>query len=129
MEELWLATRTRSETEIRVLEELARVRTQVRRCPRISELQAAYVRAKARMPSIEVPSRLSLFREQVSLWRVSRFRQTRRDLARCWITIRRQFLHRQIGNLLRVDRIALNALREVHLAAGFLRALMTGGAD
>jgi hypothetical protein len=59
MEELWLATRERSETEISVLEELALMPVEVCRRPRISELQAAYARAKAQMPSIEVPSRAS----------------------------------------------------------------------
>jgi hypothetical protein len=127
MEELWLATRKRSEAEARVLEELVLMRADVRGRLQISEIQAAYVRAKARMPSIEVPSRLSLFREQTSLFRVSRLRQTRRDLARFWIAVRRQFRQSQIGTLLRVDRIVLNALREVRLAIGFLTALMTGG--
>jgi hypothetical protein len=127
MEELWLATRKRSETEVRVLEELTLMRAGPRRSQRISELQAAYVRAKAQMPSIEVPSRLRLFCEQASLLRVSRLRQTRRDLARFWIAVRWQLRHGRIWTLLRVDRIALNALREVRLAAGFLTALMTGG--
>jgi radical SAM superfamily enzyme YgiQ (UPF0313 family) len=126
MEELWLATRKRSEAEVRVLEELALMRAMLRRGPRTSELQAAYVRAKARMPSIEVPSRLRLFREQASLLRVSRLRRTRRDLARYWIAVRRQFRRGRIRTLLRIDRIALNAFREIRLAAGFLAALMTG---
>jgi hypothetical protein len=30
--------------------------------------------------------------------------------------------------MLRIDRLALNALREIRLAAGFLMALMTAGA-
>lgn len=128
MEELWLATRKRSETEVRVIEELAVLRAELRRRLRISDLQAAYIRAKTRMPSIEVPSRLSLFCEQASLLRVSGLRQTRRDLARFWIGVRRQFRQGQIGTVLRIDRIALNTLREIRLAAGFLTALMTGGA-
>ena len=126
MEELWLATRKRSETEVRVLEELALMRAELRRSPGISELQEAYFRAKTRMPSIEVPSRLSLLLEQASPLRVSRLRRTRRDLARFWISVRRHFRHRHIGKLLRVDRIALNALREIHLVAGFLTTLVTG---
>jgi hypothetical protein len=128
MEELWLATRTRSEAEVRVLQELALMPAELRRSLRISEIQAAYLRAKAQMPSIEVPSKLSLFRERASLLRISRLRQTRRDLARFWIAVRRQFRHGQIRKALRVDRIALNALQEIRLAAGFLAALMTGAA-
>lgn len=116
-------------TEVRVLEELALMRAALRHSLRISELQAAYVRAKTRMPSIEVPSRLKLFCEQASLLRVSVLRQTRRDLARFWITVRQQFRHGRIGPVLRVDQIALNAFREIRLAAGFLTALMTGRAS
>jgi hypothetical protein len=126
MEELWLATRKRSDTEVRVLEELALMRAELRRSPQISEIQAAYVRAKAQMPSIKIPSKLSLFCEQASLLRVSSLRQTRRDLARFWIAVGRQFRHGQIRKVLRVDRIALNALQEIRLATGFLTALMTG---
>jgi hypothetical protein len=127
MEELWLATRKRSETEVRVIEELAAMRAELRRGLRISDLQTAYIRAKARLPSIEVPSRLSLFRERTSLLRVCCLRQTRRDLARFWIGVHRQFRQGRIGTVLRIDRLALNALREVRLAAGFLMALMAAG--
>jgi Radical SAM superfamily len=128
MEELWLATRKRSETEVRVIKEVAVMRAELRGRLRISDLQAAYIRAKARMPSIEVPSRLSLFRERASLLRVSCLRQTRRDLARFWIGVRREFRRGRIGTVLWAGRIALNALREIRLAASFLTALMTGGA-
>jgi hypothetical protein len=128
MEELWLATRQRTEAEVRVIEELAVMRAELRRRLRISDLQAAYIRAKTRMPSIKVPSRLSLFRERASLLRVSRLRQTRRDLAKFWIGVRRQLRQGQIGTVLRAGGIALNAWREIRLAAGFLTALMTGGA-
>ena len=128
MEELWLATRKRSETEVRVMEELAAMRVELSRSLRISDLPAAYIRAKARVPSVEVPSRLSLFRERASLLRVSRLRQTRRDLARFWLGVRRQFSQDRIGTVLWAGRIALNALREIRLAAGFLAALMIGGA-
>jgi hypothetical protein len=125
MEELWLATRKRSETDCRVLEELARMRAEVRRGLGISELQAAYMRARAHVPSIAVPSRFSLLWESVSLWRVSRLRETRRDLAKFWISVRWQVGHGRIEALLRLDRIALNALREIRLASGFFIELAT----
>jgi hypothetical protein len=127
MEELWLATRKRSETEVRVLEELALMRARVCRNLPISDLRAAYIRAKTRMPSIEVPSRLSLFRERVSLFRVGLQRRTRRDLVRFWIGVRRQFRRGQVGTLFRIDRIVLNVLWEIRLAGGFLMALLTAG--
>ena len=47
MEELWLATRRVGETETLVLEELARIRSGMGRRLRVSELRAAYLRAKA----------------------------------------------------------------------------------
>ncbi len=128
MEELWLATRKRSETEGRVLEEIAGMRAEVRRSLRISELQTAYIRAKAQLPSIEVPSRLSLLWEDVSLRHVSRFCQTRSELAKFWTGLRWQLAHGRIQSLLRLDRIALNAARELRLASGFLGALVSAGA-
>jgi radical SAM superfamily enzyme YgiQ (UPF0313 family) len=126
MEELWLATRPRSEAERVVLEELARLRAELGRRPRILEIQAAYARAMAHMPSAAVPSRLRLLWEQASLLRVNRLRQTRRDLATFWSDLRRRLRRGQIGALLRIDRITLNALREICLASGFLNALMIG---
>jgi len=125
MEELWLQTRKRSETERRVLEELARMRAELRRSLRISELQTAYARAKTRMPFIEVPSQLSLLMDKILLWRVSRLRETRRDLARFWIGVRCGLRQRRLEVLVRVDRLALNLLQEIRLGAGFLIALAT----
>jgi len=128
MEELWLATRPRSDTERRVLEELARMRAGLRRNLRIRELQAAYLRARSHLPSIEVPSRLQLAWSRLSLSQVSRLRQTRRDLARFWIGLRWRLRRGHVEALLRLDQIAWNALREFRLAAGFLIALMTRAA-
>lgn len=79
------------------------------------------------MPSIEVPSRLSLFREPASLLWVGRLRQTRCDLPRFWIAVRRRPAIAKIGTVLRVDRIALNALQGSVWRLGSLMALMTGG--
>ena len=110
MEELWLATRKRSETEVRVIEELAVMRAGLRGRLRISDLRAAHIRARTRMPSIEVPSRLSLFRERASLLRVSRLCQTRRDLARFWLGVRRQFRQGQSGTVLRAGQARLRTV-------------------
>jgi hypothetical protein len=71
MEELWLATRRVGETETLVLEELARIRSGMGWRPRVSELRAAYLRTKAQMPSIKVPSRFSLLWEELALFRAS----------------------------------------------------------
>jgi len=104
MEELWLATRRVGETEKRVRD----------------------LRAKAQAPSIRVPSRVSLLWDQVALFRVSHLCNSRRDLSRFWIRMRWGLRHGRIKGLLRWDRIALNAYRELRLASGFLMALVTG---
>ena len=126
MEELWLQTRRRSETENRVVEELGRMRNELRRSLRVSELQTAFARTRTRTPSLEVPSRLSLAREKLSVLRVSRLRETRRDLENYWASFHERLRHGRVWVLLRVDRIGLNMLREIRLAAGFLIALFAG---
>ncbi len=108
------------------VEELQRMRAELRRSLRISELQTAFARAKARMPSIEVPSRLSLAREKLSVLRASRLRETRYDLSRYWAGLRQRVRQGRLEVLLRVDRMALNGLRELRLVTGFLYALATG---
>lgn len=125
MEELWLATRRRTETELRVLEELAQMRAELCRSLRVSELQMAYARARARMPSIEVPSRVALLWEKVSVVQAGRLRETRRDLSLFWNGVRQRLRQGRVDTLLRLDRLALNALREVRLATGFFIALAT----
>jgi radical SAM superfamily enzyme YgiQ (UPF0313 family) len=125
MEELWLTTRKANETETLVLRELTRIQSGMRGGPRVSDLRMAYLRAKAQMPSIEVPSRLSLLWEQIGLFRKNQLCNSRRDLARFWIRIRWQARHGRLKGLLRLDQIALNAYRELRLASGFLVALVT----
>jgi radical SAM superfamily enzyme YgiQ (UPF0313 family) len=125
MEELWLQTRKRGETEVRVLEELARMRTELRAGLRISQLRAAYASVKARMPSIEVPSRLTLLKQSLSIYGASRLRATRYDLNAYWDSLQQRLRQGRIEALLRLDRIAVNALQEFSLAAGFLVALAT----
>jgi radical SAM superfamily enzyme YgiQ (UPF0313 family) len=125
-EELWLQTRQRTETETRVQEELARMRAGLSRSLRVSELRTAYVRAKASIPSIEVPSRVRLVKDKMSVMRVSRLRETRSDLTRYWDRLRHRVRQGRIDALLRFDRIALNALREVRVTAGFFVALAAG---
>ncbi len=123
MEELWLATRRRSEAERRVLEELSRMRAGVHRSLKLSELRLAYVKAKAHVPSLEIPSRLSLLWAQFSLWRVSQLRETRRDLAGFWANLRERAREGSATALLRADRIAFNAVRELRLTAAFFLAM------
>ena len=127
MEELWLQTRKRSDTERRVLEELDRMRLEARRSLRVSEIQAGFERAKARMPSLRVPSRVSLAWQRFSLFRASRLRLSRRDLAIYWRDLGRALRRGRLHVLLRVDRIWLNLLREARLALEFSLAFVSNG--
>ena len=122
---MWLATRRMSQSETLVLGELARIRAGMCRRLRVSDLRVAYLRAKAQIPSIKVPSRLSLLWEQFALFRASQLCDSRRDLARFWIRMRWLLRHGRIEGLLRLDQIAVNAYRELRLASGFLMALVT----
>jgi radical SAM superfamily enzyme YgiQ (UPF0313 family) len=121
-EELWLQTRKRSEKEMRVHMELARMREELSRSLRVSELRTAYLRAKSSLPGIEVPSRLRLWTAKLSVLHASRLRETRSDLHAFWDRLRA----RRADAVLRFDRIALNALREVRITAGFFVALAAG---
>ncbi len=125
-EELWLQTRKRSETEVRVHAELSRMREELARSLRVSELRTAYVRAKSAIPSIEVPSRLRLLKAKLSVLQASRLRETRSDLHSYWNRLRSRLRRGRVDALLRFDRIALNALREVRITAGFFVALALG---
>jgi hypothetical protein len=78
------------------------------------------------MPVLEVPSRLSLAREKLSILNVSRLRETRGDLEAFWEGIRARLRKGRLWVLLRVDRISLNFLREVRLTVGFFIALAAG---
>ena len=78
---------------------------------------------------LQCPHASVCFGRTFSLWRVSRLRETRRDLAKFWISVRWQVGHGRIEALLRLDRIALNALREIRLASGFFIELVTARAS
>jgi hypothetical protein len=127
MEELWLQTRKRSETERRVLEEIERIRQEVRRSLKVSELQAGFERAKARIPSLRVPSRLSLAWQRFSLFQASRLRLSRRDLEIYWGDLAGALRRGRLTVLLRFDRIWLNILREARLALEFSLAFASNG--
>ena len=102
MEELWLQTRKRTETERRVLEELTRVRNELR--PRLRLVLEGYV-----------------------CFHAGRLSGSRRELAQFWIDIGRRLRAGRVEALLRLDRILLNGLREGLLAAEFTSALITRG--
>ncbi|MGH9323533.1 MAG: B12-binding domain-containing radical SAM protein [Vicinamibacteria bacterium] len=125
-EELWLQTRTRSDTELKVHQELSRMREELSRSLRVSELRTAYLRAKAAIPTIEVPSRFRLLSAKLSVRKACRLRESRSDLTWFWNRLRLRLGQGRVDALLRFDRIALNALRELRLTAGFFFALAAG---
>jgi hypothetical protein len=103
------------------------MRKELRRSLRLTELQLAYARAKSHMPSVDVPSRLRLVYERFASFQVSPRWGSREDLTHFWTDIRRRLRQGRIEALVRVDRILMNAVRELRLAAGFLTALITHG--
>lgn len=124
MEELWLQTRKRSEVEQHVLAELSHMGAELRRRIRVCDLQAAYSAVKAYAPTVKIPSRLRLLVQRVSLTRVSPFRQTRTDLAAYWRELEQKARRGRIRLVLETGVIAVKALQEARLMAGFLIALI-----
>ncbi len=61
MQLLWLETRSKSPTEQRVLEELRQLRSGDAFKSSVAEIQTAYLRARATLPELQVPSRVRLF--------------------------------------------------------------------
>jgi len=64
-----------------------------------------------------VPSRLRLWSAKFSVLHASRLRETRSDLHDFWGRLRVRLRQGRVDALLRFDRIALNALREVRITA------------
>ncbi|MBI4470488.1 MAG: radical SAM protein [Acidobacteria bacterium] len=123
MEELWLQTRKRSEAELRVVSELKRIRAEARRNLRVAELQLAHVRAKAHIPEIHVPSRLSLLFKDFNLAVAQRVTYSREDLKHYWINTKDRLRRGQIF-LISPHRFLINLYRDVQLFVLFLAALM-----
>jgi hypothetical protein len=92
-------------------------------------MRTAYERARAALPQIEVPSRLRILKDRLSVVRVSDFHRSRADLSNYWRSVRDRLKRGRIDVLLRLDRIVLNALREVRVAAGFFVALAAGNGE
>jgi hypothetical protein len=124
MEELWLQTRKRGEVEQRVLLELSRMGTEVRRRIRVSDLLAAYSALKSDAPAIKVPSRLRLLAQRASLVRVSPFCQTRNDLTAYWRELGQKARRGRFQLFFETGVIAFKALQEVRLMTSFLIALI-----
>ena len=125
MEDLWLQTRRRSETELRLMSELQRLREEVNRNLRAAELQLAYYRAKVHVPDLHVPSRLSLALRDLNLRLAKRVTYSRADIQEFWNKAWHGSRRRKVF-LMRPHRLFLNVIRDAELmflfALAFLRA-------
>jgi radical SAM superfamily enzyme YgiQ (UPF0313 family) len=118
MEELWLQTRKRSEAEIRLLNEIKRLRKEANRNLHSAELQLAHIRARISFPEVRVPSRLALAFRHLNFQMAKRITYTRGDLKLFW---KRAASGKML--LIRPDRVFLNLLKDIQLFLLFVRDL------
>ncbi len=118
MEELWLQTRKRSEAEIRLLNEIKRLRKEVNRNLHSADLQLAHIRARINFPEVRVPSRLALAFRHFNLQMAKRITYTRGDLKLFW-----KRAHSGKMLLIRPDKVFLNLLKDIQLLLLFVRDL------
>jgi radical SAM superfamily enzyme YgiQ (UPF0313 family) len=116
MEELWLQTRKRTESEKRLLSEIKRLRLELNGNLRSAELQLAHVRARIHFPELRVPSKIALAFRALNFRLAKRITDSRADLQLFWgRTFRRKTLWR------RPDKVALNLFRDIRLFLLFVR--------
>jgi radical SAM superfamily enzyme YgiQ (UPF0313 family) len=118
MEELWLQTRKRSEAEIRILNEIKRLRKELNRNLHSAELQLAHIRARINFPEVRVPSRLALAFRHFNFQMAKQITYTRGDLKLFWKRAGRGKML-----LIRPDRFVLNLLKDIQLLLMFVRDL------
>jgi len=118
MEELWLQTRYPSAAEQRVVEELAKLREKYDQL-KLSDLQAAYLRAKEHFPSLHVPSKVHLFWAKYSPLLVQNKVYTRADLQAFWTSVRQRWDDRHWFRI-PIHKVPLNLLRDLQLSVLFL---------
>lgn len=117
MEELWLQTRHPSEAEQRVVEELCKIRAAYGRL-NLSDLQLAYLRAKAHYPTLRVPSKLTLFWAKWSPVLASNMVYTRGDLDGFWRGVKERWAERRWFRI-PVHQVAFNLFRDAQLSLLF----------
>jgi hypothetical protein len=118
MEELWLQTRHPSAAEQRVAEELTKLREKYGQL-KISDFQAAFQQAKLHFPTLQVPSKLTLFWAKWSPLLASNKVYTRADLDAFWNTVRQRWAERRVFRI-PVFMVPLNLSRDVQLSLLFL---------
>jgi radical SAM superfamily enzyme YgiQ (UPF0313 family) len=118
MEELWLQTRKRSDAEIRLLEEIRRLRQGAHRNLRSAELQLAHIRTRLHFPDLRVPSRLALAFRDFNFRMAKRITYSRTDHKIFW---------RRFNNpktlLIRPDKTVFHFLKDIQLRLLFVRDL------
>ena len=135
MEELWLQTRQRSEKEQWVIDEIQKIRTDVKewRKLRVQELHEAYARAALKVKEIQghtqikiiVPSKAALYFKKLNILS-DKITYSREHLNDFWF---RTLQHLRRGRLHRINplKIAVNFIRDVKLTAQFAAAMFGEG--
>ncbi|MGB6431169.1 MAG: radical SAM protein [Candidatus Acidiferrales bacterium] len=124
MEEVWLETRHQSEAEQRVVEELRKLRGAYGKL-RLSDLQAAYSRAKNHFPSLRVPSKVQLFWARwYPLFAPRKALCTREDLNAFWSDVRERWAERKWFRM-PVLRMPFYLLRDAQISVLFLIYLIS----
>jgi radical SAM superfamily enzyme YgiQ (UPF0313 family) len=128
MEELWLQTRIRSESEQRVVEELSRLRASARRRLSLAEIQLAHARARIHVPTVRVPSKVTLYWQNWHLWLASRKVYTRADIDECWQSVLQNLRQRRI---LRISpfRVLTNMWLDFQVTLMFAFAILRARED
>jgi radical SAM superfamily enzyme YgiQ (UPF0313 family) len=135
LEEVWLATRTRTPVEDRVVWELDHLQKRVRewRSLGLKELQNVYRRAAAYVATkydagivrqIKIPSRFQLWIGKLNIFTVSPLTFTRVPLKRFWR--REVMVNWRKGQILKINwfKFCFNAMHEMVLFARFVKSLL-----
>lgn len=123
MEELWLQTRRRTEPERRVVEELLRLRASARRRLSLAEIQLAHARARIHVPTLKVPTRLTLYWLRWNLWLAQRKVYTRADIDDCWRSVLQNLRQHRIFRISPL-RVASNLWLDFQVTLMFAFAIL-----
>jgi len=128
MEELWLQTRKRSESEVKLRAELERMRGELDRNLRAAEVEVALLRARVHFPELRVPSRLALAFRDVNFSFAKRITYSRTDIRQFWSKTQERWHRHQFFRIL-PHKVVLNTLRDVQLMVMFAADLMRGSRE
>jgi radical SAM superfamily enzyme YgiQ (UPF0313 family) len=134
MEELWLQTRRRGEKEQWVIDELQKIRSDVKewRKLRVQDLHEAYARAATKVKGIQgphikitIPSKATLYFKKVNILS-DKITYSREYLNEFWY---RTLQHMRSGRFYRINplKFAVNFVRDVKLTTQFTVAMFGGG--